>query len=265
MSLKAEIKITDGGGNVVGVVDVDMVETQVEYAINGGRAENMVTDPETGKVHGFKFESKVAGQVAPNPPAQEVPVKAPEVPEFKVGDKAEVTGNNSDTAGEHGFGNGAIVSIVGARDMDGDYLCQGDRNSLWYVSEDDLRPVDAPQEPVQHFSVGDWVRLTQDSDDLTEGTVGRITRGQDEDGDYTVDSLDSWDYCPPSILEHAGDFRAGDKVRIVRRVNPIHYLTAGSVAEVISVPGHNLYVEGVSPDTGNPLRQTVKYEDVEFA
>lgn len=252
MSAYAEVRIVNGNGDQIGTFRLDAPEKAIGGdATPASEIHRFVTDPVKGDVFMVGAAMNFAGLAAP----VERPMEAPEVPEFKVGDRAIVIVDNSP------FVSGDTVSILEPLDRDGHYWCEGRGGPRRYVDQSQLRPVEAPE---VEFKVGDWVRFTDDGQ-RDKGSLGRIKYGLDSDGDYAVDFGANWNYVAAEDIEPAGDFRVGDKVRIVERKSPIHFLDAGSEAEVIEVAHGTLYVLGVDPSNDSPLHQTVKHDDVAYA
>lgn len=98
MALRAEISVIDDDENVVGIVKVPLFERDERRFERGPFAENLVTDPDTGKVYKFTFQAEVVGQIAP---------KREEVHTPKVGDVVRVIANSS----RHHFNRDALVEV----------------------------------------------------------------------------------------------------------------------------------------------------------
>ena len=148
MALRAEIAVIDDDENVVGIVKVDMVEPDLFRNIKGGFAENLVTDPATGKVHRIKFESEVAGDAAP------LPVCTCGEPE--AGDTVRII------ASDNPFGHALKIGSVGKVrqiESDGAVLVDGimedGRKMDQHVAPEDIVVVEGSTFPRE----GDFVRI----------------------------------------------------------------------------------------------------------
>lgn len=266
MSVYAEVKIVNSDGDRIGVFKLDMPEQAIGGGEEPAQIQRFVTDPANGKVYMVGVAATVAGLAA----AEEVPARDDGGPipagftqvhpvaraaEFNVGDKAIVTVDNSP------FVSGDTVTILEPLDWDGHYWCEGRGGQRRYVDHSQLCP--APEVPVAEFKVGDWVRFTDEATVRATGSLGRVMDTPDADDDYKIDYGPDWYYFSAEDIEPAGDFRVGDKVRIVTQ--SMHYIPVGTIAEVVDTDtdGDTIVVCGKT-DNGFCADQNVYLDDAEY-
>lgn len=144
----------------------------------------------------------------------------------------------------------------------GDVYLLGVAANFVGVAAAEEAPAKAPEVPAKTLKIRDWVRLAATSDHgIPEGTVGKISAWPDKDGDWTVEFPGDWDYCRSGILEPAGPYRVGDRVRVTGNTVTHHYLKVGTVATVIE----NEHYEHVTAIGENNVEQGLHLDDVEYA
>jgi hypothetical protein len=154
-------------------------------------------------------------------------------PRFEVGDKVRITA----CLYGHKFEIGDTVEVKRVTTNDGEYLVSKDRET-WFVRDNELEPVEAPQETASRFKVGDEVRIVDNTVNhkFPFGEIVRINswgEGTDELGNRfgvgTAEYLDGRDFwavtlndieevespVETTLIEVAPKYDVGQLVRVI--------------------------------------------------
>lgn len=225
---------------------------------NGGVYD--VKDPFTGWHQGTRVEitnGSGAGYALPSQLAKLSEQEIAEMDRLKVGEYAKVVcDKNRD--GSQRRDDVILGDIVETLEVDGSIIpfkTKSIRNDdvAWFREEALIRATDEEVAEARRklelskYSVGDYVKVLVDTEDLDEGAIGKVTRVDERDGEWPikVELLDgsNCDYYKPEHLEkvtdevtkwaaigrEVGEFKKGDVVEVTKSFGGHNVGTIGVV------------------------------------